>query len=243
MADLVSNFSTNIPDAYVLINSIKRSGREYTCFSSTKTSVAHNSFDPEWNEQLRLPISEAEYIVLNVFSKNVALAEDLFLGQAVVDVSKVQSIFLGERAEMCLPIRTASMDVFDTFGRALSIPDAECRGEIKLSIELPSVNMNICGWFVDIKKNFIGVQSQEKIYITLLENEISCFESPHQSHLIRKIFLSDIRICKEVDIDGGGSKTSKGLELTLSDREVLIWEWGDDSRMCKGIWKCALRAL
>ena len=238
MAGFMSNFRSDVPDAYVLVNALKDGGAGSGCHSSAKTAVVPGSFAPAWNEEVRLSMSSSGHVVFNVFSQSV-MAEDIFLGQASVDLNKHFGVYLGHPLRLTKPLHASIHPVYGMDGGSLEVPDTDSQGALSLSVRIPPIYSNMCGWWFDIKTNLFGiVYGGDRIWVVLCENVLYCYDSEFETTLLRKVEGGSIvsvkkTVCKlELEMEC--------VELELSGGERLTWAWGNDAGRYKGLW---LRAL
>jgi hypothetical protein len=244
MAGFMSNFGTDVPDAYVLVNTVRSLGvadRSSPCYSTAKTGVVAGSFDPAWEEEVRLSMVGSGFVVLNVFSKSM-VAEDIFLGQACIDLQQYRKELYsssGKVVTLDIPVSLGIHKVYSESGAEIDVPDVEPHGRISVSINVLSVFENMCGCFYHIQTNFFGVVSGDKIWAVLCHDGLYWYDSQFEGVLHRKIEREKIQSVVEVAIDKLEIKM-EGLHIKLHEGEVIEWAWGSDSRDIKGLW---LRAL
>jgi hypothetical protein len=245
VAGFVSNFGTGVPDAYVLLNTIPLAvqstdhSKSIACYSTAKTSVIKGTFNPDWDEDVRLTMIGPGYITLNLFSQSV-IAEDIFLGQAIIDLQEHEkNLYKGKVVHLNMPVKFSSQKVFDTSGNEIEVPDVNAHGYISISVNILSVFSNFCGRFFQLQTNFIGAIYAEKVWIVLCQNVLYVYDTQYEGIFLRKIDGEEIDSVIEVDINKL-EIVVPGLHLKLISGELIELLWGDDSITLKGLWKHAL---
>ena len=239
LAGFMSNFGTGLPDAFVLVNGLRNrtsSDKVNPCYSTAKTLVVAGSVDPQWEEELRLSMVGTGFLVLNVFSKGV-MSEDIFLGQAHVDLKDHQRDLLAGRIVRLddVSVSFGVHKVFNQTGSEIEVPDIEPHGTISISISIPSVYLNMCGAMYDIQTNLIGAVSGEAMWVVLCEDTLYCYDNQYEQVLHRQIARSEIASVTEIEIKKLEIAMS-GIHLKLRSGELLEWAWGNDARSTKGMW-------
>jgi hypothetical protein len=245
IAGFMSNFGSDIPDAYVIVNTIRTedmnssqgdNGSKNSCHSTSKSSVAGASLSPTWNEHLRLTMSGSGFLVFNVFSKSV-LSEDIFLGQLEIEIKNHPDLYLGHEKEFNLPLHSAIHPVYNKDGTIIEVPDVDSQGSLTFCINIPSIYNNMCGWWFDIRVNLFDV-SGEKIWVVLHDNIFYVYDSPLENVLYRSVDGASIVSLKRTKYKL--ELEMECIELTLTGGEFIRWAWGNDKSKYRGLW---IRAL
>jgi hypothetical protein len=246
-------FLTPIPDAYVLVNVIQdlsklpkkdTKSKKYKFLSSAQTSVFPGSYNPQWNEDLRLTIMGSGYLVLNVFSKNT-FTGDFFLGQAVIDIEKHPQLYFGEVLAIRIPINPPIHAIYSRTGEKLEKPAQIGQGSFNLSVHVPSIFSNMCGWFSRINTNLFGDVYGKKMWVILDAGVLYCYDSQFENYLIEQFSCNELAdmeeiMCHKLEIAIEAiSITFKPVEPEIIGRNML-WAWGSDVGQIKGLWRRAL---
>ena len=243
-------FGYPTPDAYVLVNALKKppKGKKKVkgnpCYSTAKTSIVKQSYNPQWHEEVRATIVGSGYLILNIFSFSV-IAGDTFLGQAVIDLDEHVEIYHEQSFKLTLPILKATHPVYSHDGTLMRLLTVKGKGKITVQVNVPSVFSNMCGWFTEVRlgwnADIIGV----KIWVELVEGVLNCYESPHGGSLINTIDCKRISDIVEIMYDKLAIKI-EAVKITLMNIDPnlppteMIWGWANDRNRLKKLWRRAL---
>ena len=231
------------------MNTFRKVGKQQRCYTVAKTKVVVQSLDPIFNQAIRIAcVGHAGFVVFNVMSKHT-LAEDSIIGQAVINLENHKELYEGSVHNLRLPLQTIKHDVHDSTGSRLNLsPPSEVTGTLKVSINIPSIYQNMCGWFWSIKEGFLQGPSGEKQWVVLHDGRVYVYSNPYDLSLIMEIDVDDIQGIKEttydkleINVEGlkiwvKPSEKTKGIKR----EKELLWAWGDDSSKTKGLWRRAL---
>jgi len=116
IAEFVSNFSSPVPDAYALVNSLQVITSASPSFvSAARTAAFPNSHGPVWEENLQITIAGRGILVINVFSQGTFEALDSFLGQATLALDDFPEIYSGRTVSLELSLRDSTYSVRCSF--------------------------------------------------------------------------------------------------------------------------------
>ena len=244
-----------VPSAYLNINSIIPSkNNNYQCYSTYLTKEILKNPNPVWNEECKLFIDGTGHIVINLFSKS-SKDNEVLLGQAKIKLSDFPDLYTRRFLKLTLPIEEKCFPIYNIDGKEMSLKNTRpSNGSISVSIRMPPICKSMCGWFWNIKEStslFLGSSTTgEKMWVILCEDVLLCFEksntfnssSNFERKLIRKIEISSIESVEQSTYDKIQIKFDK-INIKLSNGEILLWGWGDDSKSIKGLWKKALTPL
>jgi hypothetical protein len=243
----MSNFSTGVPDAYVLLNGIVptySSDLSSSCYSCARTAVVAGSLHPVWDEEILLPISGSGFLVFNVYSRSI-MAEDIFLGQATIDISEHRNVYDGKSVSLTKQLLIATRDVYDIEGNKITVPDIDesNKSTIQVKVSVPDNLRNMCGWFFEVKSNLFNILRKEKVYIVLYEGTLTCYESPQRVAVLKKIDCQQIKSVSHLRNDRLDADDYPVLEIVLTNEEALMFVYGSDSKNACGLWKHSLSQL
>jgi len=178
------------------------------------------------------------YISINIFSKS-AIAEDIFLGQAVINLNHYPELYRHKSVEVSVPVQFATQKVFSSTGDEIQIPYIENGGSVIVNINIPSIFLNMCGWFYDITTTFYGTITWDKIWVILCNYKFYCYDTPYErvEHMIFDV--NHIISIEEVNYDKM-KLPLRGLEIKLSSGKILSWAWASYEMSIKGLWYRAL---
>ena len=130
--------------------------------------------------------------------------------------------------------------VHDTTGTKVNISSGNPQGFITLSVNIPSIYQNMCGWFWDIKDDFYLGTTGEKMWVVLNNTELYCDGNPYDSVLKKIVDCKQITDIVESSYDKMEIKV-EGLIIKLFKEEKgikkyseLMWAWGEDASKIKG---------
>ena len=157
-----SLFMSPTPDAFVIANALAGSKdslkkkKKNKCYSSAQTGVKEQSYNPQWQEDMRLTMVGMGNLVFNVFSRDSF--GNSFLGQAVLNMYEHPSLYQdGAPVKVTIPVELPKYPIYNNKGELMSItPVSAPQGHITISCRVPSIYSNMCGWFTDIRANFFG---------------------------------------------------------------------------------------
>ena len=178
------------------------------------------------------------YISINIFSKST-IAEDIFLGQAVINLNHYPGLYSHKSVEVSVPVQFASQKVYSSTGDEIQIPYVENSGSVIVNINIPSIFLNMCGWFYNITTTFYGTITLDKIWVVLCNYKFYCYDTPYErvEHMIFDV--NHITSIEEVIYDKM-ELPLRGLEIKLSTGKILTWAWASDELSIKGLWYRAL---
>jgi len=138
-----------------------------------------------------------------------------------------------------LNIGPAKLPVYDENGGVLKINNQNVGGYVEVSITVPNIYENMCGWFWNITESFFDVNG-EKMWVVLRDGHMSCWDTPFVNREICKVDCKKILKIEEKSFDKLACKiTMHGLGITVDGSGELYWAWGDDAKSTKGLWKKA----
>ena len=246
-----SLFMSPTPDAFVIANALAGSKdslkkkKKNKCYSSAQTGVKEQSYNPQWQEDMRLTMVGMGNLVFNVFSRDSF--GNSFLGQAVLNMYEHPSLYQdGAPVKVTIPVELPKYPIYNNKGELMSItPVSAPQGHITISCRVPSIYSNMCGWFTDIRANFFGAIGGEKMWCVLCEGNIYCYDSPFEGTLKYNFSskeISDIReeMCDQLEIPIECLKVVLSPTETTPIAQELTWAWANDSSKIKALWRLAL---
>ena len=249
----VTNFNIvyiyDVADVYILVNTFRKVGKHQRCYTVAKTKVITQNTDPVFNQAIRVAcVGHAGYVVFNVMSKHT-IGGDTLMGQAVITLENHRELYEGQAHHLRLPLDSMKHEVHDSTGSKLNLsPPTEVSGVLNISINIPSIYHNICGWFWSIKEEFLRGTSGEKLWVVLHSGTLYVYSNPYDHDLKMEIDVEAIQGIKETSYDKLEIKV-EGIKLWIKPTEKtkgvkkekeLLWAWGDDSSKTKGLWRRAL---
>lgn len=136
-----------VTDVYIIANALKTGQHRQTCYSSSISSTRKSDRGVNWDENLRLSLSGSGVLTLNAFSKNLS-GTDTFLGQTLVRLDDLDCLYDGNMCDITLRFCEKTVPVYDTLGSPV-VTSNHCgiNGDVSISIHIPSIFRNMCGWF------------------------------------------------------------------------------------------------
>jgi len=196
-------------------------------------------------------VGQSSSLVINVMSKHT-IGGDSIVGQAVIQLDKNKELYKGEKKVFKLPLQafssTDSPKVYDTTGTAVSLPNSPApeKSIVSITVSIPSIYENMCGWFYDIHTEFNSFgfldHAGSKMWVVLREKMLYCYDNPFDSVVKKTYDTHDVTDIIETEIDKLEIKMP-GMIIKFNVKGVcseLTWAWGDDASKSKGLWRRAL---
>ena len=237
------------PDSYILGNCFKKSskGKDDKIFSSSITETFPGSINPVYNQTIKLTCVGKTMLVLNVMSSH-NFGPPTILGQCRLDLEKHKELYNGKKKSFKLPIEKIRYPVHDVpLGAKMDLaPPGKLRGYISVTIGVPNIFKNMCGYFYQIFPGIFDV-GHRKVYVILDEGILNIYDSPHDRRIVDKIDSADIADMEECNYEG--------LEIAIPGVKIkvlavdsngihsfkeLMWGWGDDASKTKALWRHTL---
>jgi hypothetical protein len=187
-------------------------------------------------------------MAVNVMSRHT-IGGDTIVGQAVMQLDKHKELYAGEKRTFKLPIRgfssTSSPHVFDTTGTELSLsnsPQIDLPTVVSISVHIPSIYENMCGWFYKIHEVGFFDTGGTKMWVVLNDKKLYIYDNPFDSICRSTLDTHDITDIEETEIDKLEIKMP-GIIIKMNTKGVtseLVWAYGDDAAKTKGFWRRAL---
>ena len=158
-----------------------------------------------------------------------------------MDLDKFTNLYVGHPIHLRLRLKELSHVVHDTSGAKINLsPAGNPQGYINISINIPSIYHNMCGWFWEIKDDFIRGTTGEKMWVVLHDQQLFCYSNPYDSilrHTVDCKMITDIVESvydkMEIKVDGLIIKIFNE-ENGVKKKSELYWAWGDDASKIKG---------
>lgn len=236
------------PDVYVLVNTYRKVGKQERCYTTGKTRAILGNTDPCFDESLRLSCAgHSGLVVINVMSKHT-MAADTLIGQAIINLDNHQELYKGAVHNLKIPLTQLTHDVHDTTGSKMKLPPSPSpEGFICLSVNIPTIYHNMCGWFWAIKEDFLRGTTGEKMWVILHDKILYVYNNPFDSEVRQSIDVTEISAIKEarydkmeIMVDGINIVLIKKSNYGVPSTQELMWAWGDDAAKTKGLWRRAL---
>ena len=196
--------------------------------------------------------------ILFNFNRSYTNSLNLLQTKNSLKMKKYADLFKGKKKQFNFPLEQKKHTIYDNNGKAIVVADsANPIGFVSVSVGIPSVYGNMCGWFWDIKSevNAFGIPDTTgtKMWVVVKDNKIRIYDTPFNMRLLKsidpdcvidmdetkyqglEIDMDGVRIELEIDdplskaVGGNGKKTAE-----------LTWAWGDDGSKTKGLWRRAL---
>ena len=160
----------------------------------------------------------------------------------------------GKSKNFVIPLQQKKEKIYDQTGTEMVVADAPTPvvGFICVSVKIPTIYHNMCGWFWDIH-DYINSFAQwdttgTKIWVVVKDKVIRVYDNPYDNILKKTINTTDVLGMEvaqydklEIKVEGVKLLVELGPE-NARRRSELMWAWGDDSSKLKGLWKRALIA-
>ena len=245
------------PDIFVLINTFSKKnlkkGRVLHCDSTNKSRTIVANQNPVFEEEFTSSAVGSGKIVLNVMSEHTLWAPTL-VGQAIIEQKKYWDLLAGKPKKFLIPLQQKKEPIYDQTGTEMAVADAPqpVTGFICVSVAIPTIYHNMCGWFWDIHDYFNGFGAWDttgsKIWVVVKDKIIYVYDNPYDNKLKKTINTTDVLGMEmttydklEIEVEGVKLLIEIGPENARRRSEIL-WAWGDDSSKIKGLWKRALIA-
>merc|ERR1711871_576493 len=237
------------PDSYILGNCFRKhgKGKDEKVQSSSITATIPGTTNPVYNETIKLTCVGKTMLVLSVMSAH-NFGPPTILGQCRLDLEKHKELYNGKKKSFKLPIEKIRYPVHDVpLGAKLDLaPPGKLRGYISVTIGVPNIFKNMCGYFYQIFPGIFDV-AHRKVYVILDEGILNIYDSPHDRRIIEKIDTADIADMEECNYEGieiaiPGVKI-KVLQIGskgIATFKELMWGWGDDASKTNALWRHTL---
>ena len=214
------------------------------------TRVVIANCDPVFDESMRLScVGHSGFVVINVMSRHT-MASDTLIGQAIINLDTHRELYMGAIHHLKLPLAHFKHEVHDCTGTKLKLSSAakDVSGFICLSISVPSIYHNMCGWFWLIKDDFLRGTVGEKVWVVLYDKVLYVHNNPYDGYVLQQLNVNEISAITEAKYDKMEISVD-GIKITIvkknaitggSKTKDLMWAWGDDATKTKGLWRRAL---
>ena len=103
-----------------------------------------------------------------------------------------------------------------------------------VKVPLP-ITENICGWFWQVKKNFLFAPTWERVWISANESDILCYDTPYQQNLILKVSRSDVKsvVIEQFDRD---EQQQDVFVFKCTKNDELLLSHGDETEKRRDLW-------
>merc|ERR1712070_340088 len=125
-------------------------------------------------------------------------------------------------------------------------PAVNPKGFISVTIGVPNISKNMCGYFWQINRGVFDISAQ-KIWVALYKGYLNIYPNPHDRNCILSIDTKTIADMIETEYKGLEISVDgviiKRVETDLEGVKVfseLLWAWGDDASRTKALWRNAL---
>merc|ERR1711871_1529818 len=253
-----NDFMKSKPDVYVLANTFRMvasrakgvSTAKEKIYTTGKTRTISGNISPVWEEDMTLSLlGHKSLLCLNVMSRH-NFGPDSIIGQCILNPEHMRALYSGHKVHLTLPVKQMQHNVYDTTGTLIKLaPAPNPQGHLSMSVNIPSIYHNMCGWFFDIKTGLLGNIYGEKIWVVLEDRKVRVFKNPYDQEIKEMIDTEHIVDIEEVTydkmeiaVDGLAVKmikpaqTKGGLDVSCEK----MWAWGDDASKIKGLWRRAL---
>ena len=126
-----------------------------------------------------------------------------------MELDNFKSLYRGQKKSFKLPVGPFKHAVHDTTGAKMNISSATPQGTVSISINIPNIYENMCGWFWDIHEelNNFGFMDTtgNKMWVVLSKKILTCYDNPYDG-VVRKVIdchhITDIveTICDKLEI-------------------------------------------
>merc|ERR1711871_782650 len=244
-----NDFLGSPPDVFILTNAHRYMGKQKElCKSTAQTQVVPASTEPIYQETVKLTCVGRSILCANVMSAH-SFGGPTILGQCRIDLDKHKEIYSGKRKSFKVPLQPIKSKVYEAnTGHELTslAPPPNPTGFVSLSVGVPNILKNMCGFFWQINKGVFDVSGQ-KIWVVLYEGVINVYDNPHSRRCLMTIDTDTIIDMDETRYDGLEIEVDgviiRRVETGIDGQKrfsELLWAWGDDATQTKGLWRRAL---
>jgi hypothetical protein len=244
------------PDVFVIANTFShkklKSGKVLKqCDSTSKTRTIVANQNPVFEEDFTVASIGSGKIVLNVMSAHTLWAPTL-IGQAVIKQEKYYDLMQGKPKKFLIPLAKKTQPIYDETGTEMAVADAPdpVVGFLCVSVSIPTVYHNMCGWFWDIHDYINGYGMWDttgtKQWVVVKDKVIRVYDNPYDNKLKKTINTTDVMGMEEttydkleIKVDGVKLQIEIGPDDARKQSEIM-WAWGDDVGKIKGLWRRAL---
>lgn len=253
-----NDFMKSKPDVYVLANTFRMvasrakgvSNLKEKIYTTGKTRTIAGNTSPVWEEELTLSLlGHRSLLCLNVMSRH-NFGPDTIMGQCILSSEHMRALYSGHKVHLTLPVKQMEHSVYDTTGNLIKLaPASNPMGFISLTVNIPSIYHNMCGWFWDIKTGLLGNTYGEKIWVVLEDRKVRVYNNPFDQDVKEHIDTEHVIDIEEkaydkmeISVEGLAlhmikpAQVKGGLDIPFEK----MWAWGDDASKVKGLWRRAL---
>ena len=231
------------PYAQVIVNCLTRSHcKNWRVMSAGQTKVAGPSQHPEFIEDIKLIVTGPAKFIINVMSPQT-LTAPLFIGQAILDLSKLPHLKPGTNTELEITLRSMKVPVYDHMGEkvttAYDVPTGAKLGSIVVNIHIPRRLKNVCGHFYQILTNSFGTLYGEKVWGELDHSSFSFYKSPLDNKIpiesipLNKILKIEEFVYNEMEVPYDAIRIHVDSDIIFS----RLIAWCDEDSHVRGLWR------
>ena len=245
------------PDVFCIANTFSekklKRGLVELCDSTFTTKVKVANQNPYFNQDMMIATGGYGKIVINVMSQHTLTTPSL-LGQAVIYTSKYTELLKGGMRRFLIPLKQKTMPIYDNKGKEMHTGDAHNpTGWVSVSLTIPTVYNNMCGWFWNIHDYVNGFGyadiTGDKIWVVVKNKIIRVYDTPYDmSKAIMTFSAYDVLDLVETTYDKL-EIALQGVKLIVEEDDPInvgtrspkeyMWAWGDDAASLKGLWRRA----
>lgn len=221
-----------LPNAYIIANVFSfrdepqrlngdLQGRLISC-NLTKSVPDMNN--PVWNSSLQLFFKGNSELVLTIMDrKSNRLGSDECIGQCILNLADYPDVLgsIQQELHLTLPISDVTRDeIYLRKNNTLSVnkTDSKITGNLSIIIHVPPVDFHMCGYFIDVYRPTFWFRGEEKVWVTLVENDLTIWDGPYgetYSRLIHHIACNTITNFEEFQCEVGSSSETLGSSLVV----------------------------
>ena len=247
------------PNTYVLVNSMAGDLCD-KCFSSARSKTCQNSSTPTYPSLINIPVeSKNSRLVFNLFKQcddnstfkksDKKKLNDALIGQAVLNLNLHAEFYstttpssielrLGNQF---LPIHATDGSVYPDVQTMSSISADGHEAKVKVTLKVPlPITENMCGWFWQVKKNFLFPPTWNRIWISANKSYILCYDTPYQQNLVLRISKSDINSVETQQYEREG-ESKDVFVFKCSKNDGLMISHGDETEKNHELWMKVLK--
>ena len=110
----------------------------------------------------------------------------------------------------------------------------EAKINVMVKVPLP-ITENICGWFWQMKKNFLFSPTWNRIWISANKFHITCYDTPYQQNMILKVSRSDVKSVETEQYEKDGQQRDVFV-FKFARSDNLMISHGDETEKNCDLW-------
>ena len=222
--NLVDRTADGGGELFVVFNTIRSNTN--TCLSMARSNPIPKDLNVRFDENLQVCMKGDGKFTVTVIETDLD-GNNYLIGQVVLSLGDVPQLYENTVVPLTCDLQEASMTVHGIEGDLFQSNNFANRGHINLSLHIPSIFGNICGWFWDLEP-----EEPIKIWVCLIHQRLY-FDS-------RSLDCAMITGVYEIEIDDPVFANGGIRIQTSTGADNLLWGWCEDSAKIKGMWHRAV---